>query len=435
MTPKKTKKIIVREGDTTSGAQAELDTVPPDEKEMHSKEYNETPMSVGGEHSTDVQEYVHQAQGQVTDEDVRLLLGQENEKKPVYKGGEKQSFFKKLFSGILSRHSNRIGIDLGTASTIAYLAGTGVIINDNTLVTLNVKTNQIIAIGRNARKMLGRTPEYLQVIQPIYRGVISNYEITKQFLQFIIRKAHTVSPRNIHPVLIIGVPCNIRETESNALKSAAFDAGAREVHLMYEPVAAAIGVGAPYNESKAMCIIDIGGGTTDCMVLSGSETITSISIPIAGDNFNESIATGIAAKSGIQVGVRTAEDIKINAMSVETEHKRMIIRGKDVTTGLPREVELRASDIVRMLIPNMKEITQALIDLLQGVPSEILSDLQRGNVYFVGGGTCIKGLREMFEEELHIPVTIPEDPLTAVARGTAKVAHNPNHFKKFFIAE
>lgn len=337
--------------------------------------------------------------------------------------------FYKLFS-------NDIGIDLGTATTLVYVAGQGIVINEPSVVAVNKKTGQIVAIGSEAKKMVGRTPGHITAIRPLVEGVISDFEITQEMLSYFIKKVHKDKFKLFaRPRVVIGVPSGITNVEARAVRDAAKNAGAREVHLIEEPMAAAIGVRLPIHEPVGNMVIDIGGGTTDIAVISLGGIVTSKNIRLAGDRLNQDIIEYTRDEFKILLGEKTAEDVKIAIGSVgkNNESLEATIRGRDLVTGLPREVVVTDSDIREAIIKSIRTLVVATKEVIEQTPPELVSDIMHRGIVMVGGGSFLRGLAQLFESEIKIPVYVAEDPLTAVVRGTGIVLEELDNLRGILV--
>ncbi len=331
--------------------------------------------------------------------------------------------------------STDIGIDLGTANTLVYVKGKGIILNEPTIVAINRKTGQLVAVGAEAKSMLGRTPGHIEVIRPLVGGVISDFEVTEEMLAYLIAKVRTGTRSIVAPRVLIGVPSGITNVEMRAARDAARNAGARDVFLIEEPVAAAIGAKLPVHKPQGSMIIDIGGGTTDIAVISLNGIVVAKNLKIAGDRLNEDIVSYIRDQFKVLVGDRTAEDAKIALASVEDngESKEIIVRGRDVVTGLPREVVITDSDIREAIAGSINSIIEAARDVIEKTPPEVLSDVMQRGIYLSGGGALIPGVGKLLEEILKLPVVIVPDPLRAVVRGTGIVLENFEEYAELLI--
>ena len=328
-----------------------------------------------------------------------------------------------------------IGIDLGTANTLVYLRDHGIIINEPSVVALNQKTNRVVAVGTDAKQMLGRTPGHVVAIRPLVDGVISDFEITEEMLAHFINKAQKLSKKGGRPRIVIGVPSSITNVETRAVRDAAMNAGAREVFIVEEPMAAAIGIRLPVMDPVGSMVIDIGGGTSDIAVISLGGIVNSKNLKVAGDRFNSDIISYIRDEFKILIGERTAENVKI-AVGSAAKPKAPLeapIRGRDLLTGLPREVIVTDSDIREALAPSMQVLVDSTKEVLETTPPEILSDVMNKGVILVGGGALILGIGDRLSEALKIPVTSADDPLTAVARGTGIVVENLDIYREVLI--
>ncbi|MCM2339433.1 MAG: rod shape-determining protein [Burkholderiales bacterium] len=330
--------------------------------------------------------------------------------------------------------SNDIGIDLGTSNTLVYLKGHGIVINEPSVVAVNIKTNQILAVGEKAKEMLGRTPGHIKAVRPLVDGVVSDFEVTEEMLSYLINKANKMSKKFTRPRVIVGVPSGTTNVETRAVYDAARSAGAREVFLIEEPMAAAIGVRLPIKDPVGSMIIDIGGGTTDIAVISLGGIVKSKNLKIAGDRFNNDIITYMRDEFKILIGETTAEMVKMVIGSVlPGEYMETEVRGRDLLTGLPREVVVTDSDIREALAQSVKELVEGVKDVLETTPPEILSDIMHRGITLSGGGALLPGLGELLQTVLKMPVYVVEDPLSAVARGTGVVLDDIESFKEVLI--
>lgn len=332
--------------------------------------------------------------------------------------------------------STDIGIDLGTANTLVYVRGRGIVINEPSIVALNKKTDQVVAIGNEAKKMAGRTPAHISVIRPLVEGVISDFEITEEMLSYFIRKVHKDAVKLfVRPRVVVGVPSGITNVEIRAVRDAARNAGAREVLIVEEPMAAAIGVRLPIHDPVGNIIIDIGGGTTDIAVISLGGVVVSKNMRIAGDKFNQDIIDYMRDEFKILIGEKTAEDVKIAIGSVAKngEGLETVVRGRDLVSGLPREVVVTDSDIREAIIKSVRALVKATKEVAEDTPPELLADIMHRGIVLVGGGSYLRGLAQLFESEIKVPVYVPEDPLTAVVRGTGIVLEDLGKFRSVLV--
>lgn len=342
---------------------------------------------------------------------------------------------KGIWDHFFSFFSNDIGIDLGTANTLVYVKGRGIVINEPSIVAINQKTGQVVAIGTQAKEMLGRTPAHIHAIKPLVDGVISDFEITEQMLSYLINKAQARNPKLLGPRVVVGVPSGITSVEVRAVRDAAKEAGAREVHIIEEPLAAAIGIGLPVHEAKGSMIIDMGGGTTDIGVVSLGGLVSARNVRIAGDKLDADIIGYIRNEFKILIGEKTAEELKLSVGSIAMESTPLEarVRGRDLITGLPREVVVTDADIRNAIGHSMEELVDAVKSILETTPPEVLSDVMVRGVYLAGGGAMIRGLPELFEEALGIPVRVATDPLTAVVRGTGIVLEDFEAYREALL--
>lgn len=340
-----------------------------------------------------------------------------------------------MFKKFYDTFSNDIGIDLGTANTLVYLKGHGIIINEPSVVVVNEKTGQIVAVGAEAKQMLGRTPGHLKAVRPIVDGVISDFEITEEMLSYLIGKAEKISKKFIRPRVLVGVPTGITNVEIRAVQDAARSAGARDVHIIEEPMAGAVGIHLPVHEALGSVIIDIGGGTTDVAVISLGGIVRSKNLKIAGDRLNMDIINYMKDEFKLLVGDKTAENIKIAIGSVlPGEYMEAEVRGRDLVTGLPREVIVTDSDIREAIISSILNLVDGVKEVLETTPPELLSDIMKIGIVITGGGALIKGIDKLLYEAIKIPVYISEDPLTSVARGTGIILDDFENYKDILIS-
>lgn len=340
-----------------------------------------------------------------------------------------------MFEKIYKLISNDIGIDLGTSNTLVYLKGHGIVINEPSVVAVNIKTNQILAVGTKAKEMLGRTPGHIKAVRPLVDGVISDFEVTEEMLSYLINKADKMFPKLARPRVLVGVPTGTTNVESRAVYDAARSAGAREVFLVEEPMAAAIGVRLPVKDPVGSMIIDIGGGTTDIAVISLGGVVKSKNLKIAGDRLDNDIITYMRDEFKILIGERTAEMIKIAIGSVlEGQYMETEVHGRDLLTGLPRAVVVTDSDIREAISLSIKELVEGVKDMLETTPPEILSDIMHKGITLSGGGALIHGLDQLLQRVLKIPVYVVEDPLSAVARGTGVILDDIPLYKEVLIS-
>lgn len=339
-----------------------------------------------------------------------------------------------MFKKFYKMFSNDIGIDLGTANTLVYLKGHGIVINEPSVVVVNQKTGQIVAVGAEAKQMLGRTPGHIKAVRPVVDGVISDFEVTEEMLTYLINKTEKISKKFIRPRVVVGVPTGITNVEIRAVEDAAHSAGAREVYIVEEPMSAAIGIRLPIKEAVGSIIVDMGGGTTDVAVISLSGVVRSKNLKIAGDLFNTNIMNYMKDEFKLLIGERTAENIKIAIGSViEGNPMEAEVRGRDLVTGLPRQVIVTDSDIREAIMPSVFSLIDGIKEVLETTPPELLSDIIHRGLVISGGGALLRGLDVMLQNVLKIPIYVAEDPLTAVARGTGIILEEFDSFKEVLL--
>ncbi len=333
--------------------------------------------------------------------------------------------------------SSDIGIDLGTANSLVYVRGRGIILNEPSVVAVNDKTGQVVAIGADARRMLGKTPPHIRTVRPLSHGVLSDFEVTEELLTHLINKAQNGRARLFGPRVVVGVPTGVTNVQSRAVRDVTENAGARQVFILEEPVAGAIGAKLPTGEAIGTMVLDIGAGTTDIAVISLSGTVASRSSQIAGDRFNENIIDFVRSEFKLGIGERTAEEVKvaIGAVLPLSETLSRSVRGRDLATGLPREIVLTDAHIREALAPSLDGLMDAMKDVIERTPSELLSDVLERGVTVFGGGALLRGLPPVLAKMLGVPVKVAPEPLTAVVRGTGMATEDPELYADFFIDE
>ncbi|MBN2144974.1 MAG: rod shape-determining protein [Candidatus Aureabacteria bacterium] len=338
-----------------------------------------------------------------------------------------------MFDFIGGLFSKDMGIDLGTANTVVYVRNKGIVLSEPSVVAVQEGTNKVLAVGEDAKAMLGRTPGNIVAIRPLRNGVIADFEITEAMLRHFIKKAHGESslfqPR---PRIVIAVPSGITEVEKRAVEDSAHNAGAREVYLMDEPMAAAIGVGLKVEDPSGNMIVDIGGGTTEVAIISLAGIVSKKSVRVAGDELTDAIVQYIKRTYNLMVGEMTAEAIKIKIGSASPlpEELSMEIKGRDLITGLPKTLTVNSEEIREALSETIMAIVEAVRITLEHCPPEISADLVDKGLWLAGGGALLKGIDKLLMEETSLPITIPNDPLSAVALGSGKVLENLNILNK-----
>jgi rod shape-determining protein MreB len=340
-------------------------------------------------------------------------------------------FIQKLYKAF----SHDIGIDLGTANTLVYVKGQGIVINEPSVVAVNQKTGRVVAVGTQAKDMLGRTPGHITAVRPLVDGVISDFEVAEEMIVYLLNKAQKESKKFFGPRVIVGIPSGVTNVEARAVRDATRNAGAREVHIVEQPMAAAIGIRLPIHDPAGNMVIDIGGGTSDIAVISLGGVVRSKSLKIAGDRLNNDIQSYIRNEFKILVGEKTAEEVKIKLGVVVPEAAPLEapIRGRDLVTGLPREVVLTDADIREAISQSIGNLVESVKEVLETTPPEILADVMNRGIYLVGGGALIRGLDRLVEEYVKIPVHIADDPLTAVARGAGVILEDIEAYRDVLI--
>ncbi len=338
-----------------------------------------------------------------------------------------------MLNKFFCQFSKDLGIDLGTANTLVFVKEKGIVINEPSIVAINTRTDQILAVGRDAKDMLGKTPPHITTVRPLMKGVISDFEVTEKMLKFFIDKVHeetfTIVPR---PRVVIGVPLEITEVERKAVEDAALSAGARQVLMVEEPILAAIGGGIPITESNGHMLVDIGGGTTEIAVLSLSGVVTWKSLAIAGDELTKNIMQYAREAFNLLLGERVAEQVKIEIGSAvplkQALHVNM--RGRDLISGLPKEISVNDGQIREAIYRSIRTIVENIKATLEVTPPELVADIYERGIVLTGGGALLKGLDELIAKETLIPVRIVDDPLTAVARGAGALLDDEKLLKE-----
>lgn len=341
-----------------------------------------------------------------------------------------------ILDPVFDKFSKDIGIDLGTANTLVYVKGKGIVINEPSVVALNTKTKQILAIGNEAKRMVGRTPPHIVASRPLVDGVVSDFEITEQMLRYFINKVHQKTYSFLRrPRVVIGIPSGVTEVEKRAVQDAALNAGAREAYLIEEPMAAAIGSRLPVQDASGSMIVDIGGGTAEIAVISLGGVVISKSIRMAGDKMNELIIQYARDNFNLLLGERTAEDVKIKIGSaypleqiMETE-----MRGRDLVTGLPKAIVVNDQQIREALAPAVRVIVNNIKQAVEETPPELVADLMQRGITLAGGGALLRGLDKLVYERTEIPVVVADDPLTSVCRGTGVVVEDLGTLREVLV--
>lgn len=336
-----------------------------------------------------------------------------------------------MLSQLFGLFSNDIGIDLGTANTLVYVRDRGIVLREPSVVAIQAGTNRVLAVGEEAKRMLGRTPGSIVAIRPMKAGVIADFEITEAMLRYFIRKVHNRG-KLVRPRVIVAVPSGITEVEKRAVKDSAAHAGAREVYLIEEPMAAAIGVGLPVQEPAGNMIVDIGGGTTEVALISLAGIVFSRSVRVGGDQMDESIVQHMKRVYNLMIGERTAEEIKISIGSAYPmkEETTMEVKGRDLVAGLPKTLTVTSEEIREALHEPVATIVESIRITLERCPPELSADLVDRGLILAGGGALLNGIDKLIAEQTGLPVHVADDPLCAVAEGTGVVLHELNFLRK-----
>jgi rod shape-determining protein MreB len=339
-----------------------------------------------------------------------------------------------VFNSLLGFFSSDLAIDLGTATTLVYLRDKGIVLSEPSVVAVHKESKQVLAVGTQAKQMLGRTPSNIVAIRPMKDGVIANFEITETMLRHFIHKVHNRKTL-VRPRIVVSVPSDITQVEKRAVRDSAESAGAREVHLIEEPMAAAIGVGLPIDEPSGNMILDVGGGTTEIAVISMSGIVYSKGVRVGGDVMDECIVSYVKRKYNLLVGERTAEEIKIRIGSAYPMEEKltMEVKGRDLVAGIPKTLVISDDEIREALSEPIGTIIETVRLALERTPPELASDIVDKGIVLAGGGSLLRGLDILLREQTGLPVTLAEDPITAVVLGTGMVLESPDLLKRFGI--
>jgi rod shape-determining protein MreB and related proteins len=340
-------------------------------------------------------------------------------------------------SALLGLFAKDLGIDLGTANTLVYVRERGVVISEPSVVATDKRSGKVLAVGAEAKKMVGRTPANIVAVRPLKDGVIADFETVESMLHYFIRKVHDQYPFTPRPRVIIGVPSGVTEVEKRAVQDAALNAGSREAYMIEEPMAAAIGAGLPIHEAAGSMIVDVGGGTTEVAVISLGGVVLSRSIRIGGDEIDEQIVQFARREHDLYIGERTAEETKIaiGSASMVNEELKTTMRGRDLVTGLPKEVDVTIGDIRDAISGPVNLIVEAVKLSIEETPPELLADIMDQGIILAGGGALLKGLDVRLVEETKMPVHIADDPLQCVVRGTGMCLENIEVYRKVFVTD
>ncbi len=347
-----------------------------------------------------------------------------------------KNIFKNTTGKFFGSFSKDIGIDLGTANTLVYVKGKGIVINEPSVVAVNKKTGQVLAIGREAKKMVGKTPGHIVATRPLVDGVVSDFEVTEQMLKYFIDKVHRGHFSMLaRPRVVVGIPSDVTEVEKRAVIDAVINAGAREAYLIDEPMAAAIGARLPVQDAAGNMVVDIGGGTTDIAIISLGGVVVSRNLRIAGDEMNEDIIRYCRDEFNLLIGEKTAEDTKIAIGSAcpQKEKTHMQIRGRDLVTGLPKEITINDEQVREALSRSIRVIVNNIRTAIEETPPELLADIMQRGIILAGGGSLVRGLDRLVADQSEMPVRMMEDPLTAVVRGTGIVLEDIEALKNVLV--
>jgi rod shape-determining protein MreB len=341
-----------------------------------------------------------------------------------------------MFEEIRNLFFHDLAVDLGTTNSFVYVKGRGIVIQEPSVVAINKKTGQVLAIGEEAQKMVGKTPSHIVAIRPLRSGVVSDFEVTEQMLRYFIERAREARFLfNTRPRVIIGIPCGVTEVEKKAVSDAAKNAGAREVFLIEEPMASAIGARLPVQEAGGIFIVDIGGGTAEVAVISLGGLVLSKSLRVAGDNLNQDIVQFAEQEYRLLIGERTAEMIKIRIGSAFPlkEKKQLPMRGRNLVTGLPEEIMVSDEEIRKALGKSINQIIGEIKVAIEDTPPELLADIMTSGIHLAGGGSLLRGLDKLIQKETKIPTRIIEDPMTAVVRGAGMVLDKLDELREVLV--
>ena len=344
-----------------------------------------------------------------------------------------------FFDGLLGLLSHDVGIDLGTANTLVTVRNRGIVISEPSVVAMDTRTKRVLAIGAEAKRMVGRTPANIIAMRPLRDGVISDFDVTEQMLRYFIAKVHERFAQIRRPRVLVGIPSGVTEVEKRAVRDATVNAGARWARLIEEPMAAAIGAGLPVSEPSGSLIVDIGGGTTEVAVVSLGGIVVSRSIRIGGDEMDSDIVSFARREYNLLMGERTAEEIKIAVGSAYPDDKgderTVTFRGRDLLTGLPRSVEVGGDQIREALEPSVAQIVEAIKETIEETPPELVADVMDQGIVLAGGGALLAGLDRRVAEATQMPVHIADDPLTCVVRGTGRVLEDLDTLERVLVSE
>jgi len=355
-----------------------------------------------------------------------------------------QKFYLKIpkfpLNGIFGIFSHDVGIDLGTANTLVWVYGKGIVIREPSVVSRHKRTKEVLAIGTSAKKMIGRVPQTIETIRPLKDGVIADFDAASAMLKYYIKKVHesgTVIPKIPKPRVVIGIPSGVTEVERRAVADAALASGAREAHLIEEPMAAALGAGLAVEEPEGIFIIDIGGGTTEMAVISLGGIVIGKSIRVAGDEMNEAVINYVRLKYSLLLGEPSAEEVKINigtCVSLKKE-RQFVVRGRDLESGLPKSIKLTSTEIREALAETVQEIVRNIVNTIEETPPELIGDIMEKGIVMAGGGSLLTGIDSLISDASKMPVVVADDPMTCVVRGCGKILEDKSLLYKIRLVK
>jgi rod shape-determining protein MreB len=327
----------------------------------------------------------------------------------------------------------QLGIDLGTSNTLVYLKNRGIVFEEPSVIAFDKRNQTIIAIGKEAQKMLGRAPQYISVVKPINFGIVTDFEATQAYLTKILESIYKEYFSFLRPISLIGIPLNLTEVQMRGVIDAGLSAGFKKVYLIEEPIAAALGGNLDIDEAKGFLVVDIGGGTTEISVISLGGIVVGKSIKIAGDRFNQAIQNYVRLKYNLIVGESQIEEAKINIGSIIGKNNYYTLRGRDAITTLPKEINLSSQDLREALSSNLEDLVEEIKDIINITPADLVGDIVNRGIYLTGGGSLLEGLDDYLERNLNIKVNKLENPLHSVVLGLGKIIENFDYYKKFCI--
>ncbi len=342
----------------------------------------------------------------------------------------------KIKERFFSYVSKDMAIDLGTAHSLVYVKGEGIVVFEPSVVAVNKKTGQVLAIGEEAREMVGKTPSHIVAIRPLVSGVISDFEVTEQMIRYFIQRVYgEKSIIHTRPRLVVSIPCGVTEVEKRAVRDVSKKAGAREVFLIQQPMADAIGAKLDVSQPEGRFIVDIGGGMTEIAVISLGGIVVSKGLRMAGDKYNQQIVQWVQKEFNLLIGPRMAEKVKIEVgcAFVPEEKQEIAVRGRNLVSGLPEEIMISNKEAHMALKKNIDQVVQAIKDTIEETPPEVLADVMKNGIHFCGGGSLLRGLPELVQRETKIPTHLVEDPMTTVVRGAGLVLENLDKYREVLV--